>query len=238
VAQLYALECLGASRQGRLGRFLDLLLHQQLAKFAVRAGLVGKKEHHTKRYGHENTIWHGLAFWTKNFDLKEMFRSDEAIALAIPRKKPGVTQARPGAEVRHSDVCACQGSRSAAPVCVTSRVLRVTNVRPWLIAVAAINMSITGRLRPAESSPQRLAIAASTGSTRSAKVVSMLSTHAPSRSAATGSDPRLASTPLRSSPSVRTLRNSHDPPVAVRKAMTPLSARALRVSERTLVSRR
>ena len=69
----------------------------------------------------------------------------------------------------------CHGSKSGTLVMATSRVLRVTNVRPRVIAVAAISVSITGRLRRAESSPQSRAAAASTGNTRSAKVVSMSS---------------------------------------------------------------
>lgn len=80
------------------------------------------------------------------------------------------------------------------------RDFRMTKVRPWLIAVAATNISITGRLRLADNSPQRRAVAASIGSTRSAKVVSMPSTQAPSWSAASGSVRRLAATPLRNSP--------------------------------------
>jgi hypothetical protein len=62
--------------------------------------------------------------------------------------------------------------------------LRVTNVRPRAIAVAAINVSITGRLRRADSSPQVRAAAAFTGRTRSARAIAE-------------SIPRLASTPLR-----------------------------------------
>ena len=39
---------------------------------------------------------------------------------------------------------------SGTPVNSTSLVLRVTRVRPWRIAVAAINVSITGRLQVGE----------------------------------------------------------------------------------------
>jgi hypothetical protein len=107
----------------------------------------------------------------------------------------------------------CHGSTSGTPVDATSRVLRVTNVRPRVIAIAAINVSITGRLRPADSSPRSRAAAASTGRTRSAKVDSMPSTHAPRRAAIAESVRRLASTPLRNSPSVRTLRYNHPCPL-------------------------
>jgi len=71
----------------------------------------------------------------------------------------------------------CQGLTTRTSVAATSRVLRVIKVSPRVIAVAAINVSITDRLRPADSSPQSQAAAASTGRSRSAKVASMLSTH-------------------------------------------------------------
>ncbi len=107
---------------------------------------------------------------------------------------------------------------------------------PWPIAVAAINVSITGRLRPADSSPQQRAVATSIARTRWAKVVSRPSTHAPSSSAMAGVVRRFASTPLRNSPNVRTLRNNASPSAFERKAITPELARIFLVSEITLVS--
>ena len=71
----------------------------------------------------------------------------------------------------------CHGSKSGTPVAAMSRVLRVTKVRPRVIAVAAISVSITGRLRRAVTSHQSRAAATSTGNTRSAKIVSTITKH-------------------------------------------------------------
>src|SRR5262249_35918604 len=68
--------------------------------------------------------------------------------------------------------------------------------------------------------------------------ISMMSTHAPRRLAASGSVFRLISRPFLNSPRVRTLRNSPDESAEARNAVTLLLGRFLRVSETTLVSSR
>ena len=57
------------------------------------------------------------------------------------------------AERRDQVVAASHGLRSLAEVDENSRTLRVTTVRPFAMAVAAIRPSMTGKLRPAESRP-------------------------------------------------------------------------------------
>jgi hypothetical protein len=117
------------------------------------------------------------------------------------------------------------------------RVEKQNAARLKVLGVAG-SISMTGRLRPADNSPHRKAIAESMGKIRSAKSVTMPSTHIASPLDATGSVRLFKATPLRSSPNVKTLRNSSSEPTADKNATTPASGRDLRVSEMTFVSRR
>lgn len=119
-----------------------------------------------------------------------------------------------------------------------SRVFRVTNVMPRKLAVAASKVSITGRGRSADHSPQTRAAAASMPSRWSAKLYSSPSTHEPSTFAAAGSIRFFAATPFRNSPSVSTLMYRTDDSTDCRNATTPRFVFFLRVSLKTLVSSR
>jgi toxin ParE1/3/4 len=133
---------------------------------------------------------------------------------------------------------ASHGLITTTPVVTPSRPFRVTRVRSCARALAAMSVSTTGRLRSAVSSPHLRAAAVSTDTMRSAKSLSIWSTHVDKASAMIGSTRRLVATPLRNSPKVSTLRNSRRPSTPSRNAVTAAFGRVFRVSEMTLVARR
>ena len=110
------------------------------------------------------------------------------------------------------------GFSSRTPNPSTSAVLRVTRTRPWTKAVAANSPSTTGT--------DRIPKAFTTSPSQVARATAL-----------TGSRPRTDSTPLRISPSVRTLRNKSWSSTPCHHAATSRLQRApFRTSEMTLVS--
>lgn len=99
------------------------------------------------------------------------------------------------------------GLRTCTPVGAKCLTFRVTTVKPWLSAVAAINRSAPSFPSFAESLPQSLAEFADTGKTRSAYRLRRISSHCSNSAANATLDLRAPSIPRSISPTPTTLMN-------------------------------
>ena len=130
------------------------------------------------------------------------------------------------------------GSRCGTPILSKCFRSRVTTTRFRSSAVAAIRPSTAGTGSRVPSVPQRSAMALSTPTIRSRNSIDVRVSQPANTFAVAGSLRRTRSTPRRSSPMVRTLRNSSPGRRCRNQATTLRFARRLRSSDTTFVSRR
>lgn len=97
------------------------------------------------------------------------------------------------------------GLRTVTPARARSATFRVTTVRPWTMAVAAISPSMAGSGSGIPSLPHASATRSSTGRMRAPSLARSLSSHSISAAACSASARRLSSMPRRISPITSTL---------------------------------
>ena len=132
-----------------------------------------------------------------------------------------------------------KGSTKRAPVLAMSLTFRVKTTRPRSSAVAAISASTAGIGLCVPMCPQRSAMAWSTSMMRFLNSPTVRCSQASSTVVEAGSRLRRRSTPRRSSPTVRTLRNNSSDLCCRNQSTTRGLARSrFRSSDNTLVSTR
>lgn len=131
------------------------------------------------------------------------------------------------------------GSKIATPVRATSAVLRVTNINPCTLAVAASNPSMSGKGSGTLKSAQASAIGSSIGSTLSPSRVRICANQRSKAAACSASRRRFSSMPRRISARTRTLVPISLTGVCATHFATFGSVRSsLRISDMTFVSSR
>jgi hypothetical protein len=158
--------------------------------------------------------------------------------IATAERMPGVEEAW-SRRYKSSFQTPENGSSSGTPVTTMSATLRVTNVRPCTLAVAASRPSIKGNGLGIPRSAQTSATGSSIGRTRPPSLVRICKNHRSRDAACSGSLRRFSSIPWRISASTSTLVPMSSTGVRVTQWTTFGWARSrLRISEMTFVSSR